>query len=81
MVGLIASAVPLFRDVVRLYRLAYGEHHARVATALNNLAVLLDKQGQKAEALKLGQRALLVARKVHGPNHETTKLYQRDWGV
>ncbi len=41
----------------------------RVATALNNLAVLYQEQGRNADAEPLHKRALAIREKALGPDH------------
>ena len=53
---------------------------AEVATALNNLALLLEEQGDVESAKAMGKRALAIVLKTRGPNHPDTKDYQRTWG-
>lgn len=48
---------------------AFGPDNPRLATTLNNLAVLYDEQGRYAEAEPLYKRALAIVEKALGPEH------------
>ena len=48
---------------------ATGPEHAEVANSLNNLAVLLYKEGRYAESEPYLRRALAVRVKLFGPRH------------
>ena len=47
----------------------FGEQDSRLATSLNNLALLYDTQGKYAQAEPLYQRALAIDQKTLGPDH------------
>eukprot|EP00633_Aureoumbra_lagunensis_P002866 CAMPEP_0197302774 /NCGR_PEP_ID=MMETSP0890-20130614/51260_1 /TAXON_ID=44058 ORGANISM="Aureoumbra lagunensis, Strain CCMP1510" /NCGR_SAMPLE_ID=MMETSP0890 /ASSEMBLY_ACC=CAM_ASM_000533 /LENGTH=633 /DNA_ID=CAMNT_0042782465 /DNA_START=287 /DNA_END=2188 /DNA_ORIENTATION=+ len=47
----------------------FGTKSSKFATGLNNLALLLEKQGEYDEAKPLYERAIEIWEKVHGPNH------------
>ncbi len=47
----------------------FGEQDPRLATSLNNLAVLYNAQGRYAQAEPLYQRALAIREKALGPEH------------
>jgi tetratricopeptide (TPR) repeat protein len=55
--------------VVRVYERAFGEDHPNVATALNNLAVLLQTTNRLAEAESLMRRALSIDERSFGKDH------------
>lgn len=59
----------LLRQAVIDARLAYGPSHAQVASALNDLGVLLVDQGRHAEGGRLLEEALAMRRDVLGPRH------------
>jgi len=48
---------------------AFGPQDPRLATSLNNLAVLYHQQGKYAEAEPLNKRALAIRKRVLGPAH------------
>ena len=47
----------------------FGPEDPRLATSLNNLAVLYNAQGKYVEAEPLHQRALAIVEKALGPEH------------
>ncbi len=47
----------------------FGEQDPRLATSLNNLAVLYDAQGHYAQAEPFYQRAITIYEKALGPEH------------
>ena len=49
---------------------SFGAQDPRLATSLNNLAVLYASQGKYAEAEPLHQRALAIREKTLGPEHK-----------
>jgi Tetratricopeptide repeat len=51
-----------------------GPEHPYTATSLNNLAGLLQAQGDFAGARPLFERALAIAEKVLGPKHPYTAI-------
>ena len=53
---------------------AFGPDDLRLATTLNNLAVLYDEQGRYAEAEPLYKRALAIMEQVLGPEHPDVAL-------
>jgi hypothetical protein len=48
---------------------AYGRDHPKVATSLNNLALLYKTQGQYTQAEPLYKRSLAIGEKALGPGH------------
>ena len=52
----------------------FGPQDPRLATSLNNLAVLYGTQGKYAEAEPLQKRALAINEKALGPDHPTVAL-------
>jgi CHAT domain-containing protein/tetratricopeptide (TPR) repeat protein len=67
--GRYAEAIPLVQQALAIYEKALGPDHPDVATAVNNLALLYDKQGRTAEAEPLYKRALPIYEKAFGPDH------------
>jgi len=76
------TAEVLFREILASSLDVYGECHAEVAVALNNLAGVLTEQGTATswpEAKKHGRRALDVARATLGDDHPKTRAYAKSW--
>ncbi len=68
-VGDYAQAQALCQDLVDGSEEAYGLLHPNVATALNNLALVVQAQGKPDDALPLLQRALVINETAWGQNH------------
>ena len=66
--GLFGAAEVAAREMVSLQREQFG-HHAAVATALNDLALLVFSQGRYEEARPLFDESLAMWRDTLGPNH------------
>ena len=47
----------------------HAADHPSVADALNNMAVVMDKQGLLGQAISLHDEALRVRKKAHGEDH------------
>src|SRR5262249_58720922 len=63
------------RHESRGLHIGQGPDHPDIATSLNNLAYLLQAQGEPAAArLPLFERALAIQEKVLGPDHPDTAL-------
>ena len=69
------QAEPLMRRVASIYEKNLGEDHPYVATALNNLAQLLQDTNRLAEAEPLMRRALLIDESSYGPDHPDVARY------
>ena len=67
-----SAARPLFERALAIYEKVLGPEHPDTATSLNNLAVLLQAQGDLAGARPLYERALAIREKVLGPEHPDT---------
>ncbi len=65
------EAEPLSRGEVAVYEKSFGSDHPAVATALNNLAALLQDANRLPEAEMLLRRALAIDEKSFGPEHPT----------
>jgi hypothetical protein len=63
------EAVPLARRVVAIRTEMLGERHPDYATSLNNLATLLQEQGNLGAARPLFERALALREEVLGERH------------
>jgi tetratricopeptide (TPR) repeat protein len=57
--GRYADAEPLYKRSLAIREKALGPNHPDVATSLNNMGLLYERQGQYAEAEPLHKRALL----------------------
>jgi tetratricopeptide (TPR) repeat protein len=55
-----------------------GPDHPHVATSLNNLALLLQDQGNYAAAEPLYRRAIAILEKTLGPEHPNTKTARKN---
>ena len=64
-----ANAEPLYRRALAIDEAAYGATHPRVATRLNNLAVLLRATNRLGEAEPLYRRALAIDEAAYGATH------------
>ena len=63
------KAEPLLRRALAIDETSYGPDHPKVATALNNLVLLLMAMNRLGEAEPLMRRALEIDEKSYGPNH------------
>jgi len=68
------EAEPLYRRAIAIDEKAYGPDHPEVATALNNLALLLKTTNRLAEAEPLYHRALAIDEKALGPDHPNVAI-------
>jgi tetratricopeptide (TPR) repeat protein len=66
-----AEAEQLMRRVFEITEQSWGADHPNVASALNNLALLLKATNRLAEAEPLMRRALAIDEQRHGVNHPT----------
>ncbi|MCX5801825.1 MAG: tetratricopeptide repeat protein [Candidatus Eisenbacteria bacterium] len=66
-----AEAEPLFRRAQATYEQSFGLNHPHVATALNNLALLLLDSNRLAEAESLLRRALAIDEQSYGVGDPT----------
>ena len=67
--GRYADAESLHKRALAIREKALGPEHPRVASSLNNLAVLYDAQGRYADAEPLIKRSLAIDEKALGPQH------------
>jgi tetratricopeptide (TPR) repeat protein len=67
-----AQARPLIERALAIREKALGPEHPDTATSLNNLARLLQNQGDPAGARPLCERALAIFEKALGPEHPHT---------
>ena len=67
-----AQARPLYERALAINEKALGPEHPQTALALNNLAHLLQDQGDLAGARTLHERALAIRERTLGPDHPDT---------
>jgi tetratricopeptide (TPR) repeat protein len=67
-----AQAKPLYERALAIYEKVLGPEHPHTAMSLNNLAILLQAQGDVAAARPLFERALAINEKGLGPEHPQT---------
>jgi CHAT domain-containing protein/tetratricopeptide (TPR) repeat protein len=67
--GEYAKAMEVAAEAVRVAEAAFGPNDAKLAEALNNLAVMHEELGEYADAEPLFQRSIAVHEKAQGPNH------------
>ena len=67
--GKYGEAIPLAEQCAAASKARYGENAPEYATALNNLAQLLQATNRLAEAEPLMRRALAIDEKSFGPDH------------
>jgi tetratricopeptide (TPR) repeat protein len=67
-----AAARPLFERALAIRERALGPEHPSTAESLNNLAGLLQNQGDVVGARPLYERALAIKEKALGPEHPST---------
>jgi CHAT domain-containing protein len=63
-----AAAIPVAKEDLRVAEATFGATDPNVATALNNLGLLYEKQSQFSDAEPLLQRALIIRAKALGPD-------------
>jgi len=63
------QAESLYRESLELCRRIYGEEHARVAFALDNLAIFFDLSGHPKQAEPLYRESLAMLRRIYGEKH------------
>jgi tetratricopeptide (TPR) repeat protein len=76
-----ASAEPLYRRALEIYRTALGENHPSVATSLDNLAELYCAMGDYSAALPLHRQALEIYRTALGENHPSVATSMNNLAV
>ena len=69
-----SDAEPLKRRVVEIFEASYGNEHPILATALNNLAQLLQDTNRVAEAEPLMRRALQIDEASYGLDHPNVAI-------
>ena len=72
--------MPLLKQALEISKKALGEEHPDVATRLDNLACVLNNQGNTEEAARMGKQALAIREKALGPDHPSTQESREDWG-
>jgi tetratricopeptide (TPR) repeat protein len=71
----IPEAEPLLQRALAVREKALGPDHPDVAVALNDLALLYERQGRYADAEPLYKRALAINEKGLGPDHPVVATY------
>jgi tetratricopeptide (TPR) repeat protein len=69
--------MPLYERALAICERVLGPDHPTTATSLNNLALLLQDQGELAAARPLLERALAISARVLGPEHQATVRSRR----
>ena len=64
-----ALAIWLYQRTSAIYEKLFGPEHPKLATSLNNLALLYETTGRLSEAEPLYHRAVEIDTKVYGPDH------------
>ncbi|MGB6697833.1 MAG: tetratricopeptide repeat protein [Methylocella sp.] len=70
--GRYSSAAQWWRETLEAVEASLGPEHPDTAQSLNNLALLLQNQGDLAGARPLHERALAIREKALGPDHPDT---------
>ena len=70
------AAVALLRQFLESQTSLLGPDHPDLATTLNNLALMLERSGDTAEAGRCYRRALALARLAHGPDAASVMVSQ-----
>ena len=73
-----SQAAPLLRDALAIREKTLGPEHPETGRSLNNLALLLQDQGDFAGARPLYERALAIYEKALGPEHPRTAASLND---
>jgi hypothetical protein len=68
------AAAALLRQVLESQTSRLGPDHPDLASTLNNLALMLEKSGDTAEAGRCYRRALAVATLAHGPDAASVRV-------
>ena len=74
--GNFPAAAALLRQVLELQTTMLGPDHPDLAPTLNNLALMLERSGDTAEAGRCYRRALAVATLAHGPDAPSVRVSQ-----
>jgi tetratricopeptide (TPR) repeat protein len=72
--ALSAEAEPLMRQLIPIFEKSFGPDHPNVATAINNLAQLLQDTNRLDEAEPMMRRALAIDEKSFGPDHPNVAI-------
>jgi len=70
----------VYKEALEVTKKAQGEEHPEVATRLNNLAFVLEEQGNAKEAARMGKQALAIWEKALGLDHPHTQAAREAWG-
>src|SRR6266849_42032 len=77
----LAIAVPVAEEAIRVAEATFGKDHPKLATAVNNLAVLYDSQGEYVKAEPLYKQALEIRQKALGENDPAVATTLNDLAV
>jgi tetratricopeptide (TPR) repeat protein len=69
--------MPLYERALAIREPVLGSDHPDTAASLNNLALLLQAQGELAAARPLLKRALAISARGLGPEHQATVRSRR----
>ena len=79
--GKTADAIPIVAEALKVAEAAFGSDDPRVATTLNNLAVLYKELGKYADAEPLQKRALRIHEKTLGPEDDKVAIDLNNLGA
>ena len=72
--GQYSKAIPIAKEVLAIFKKAFGPEHLDVALSLNNLAELYSSSGDYAKAEPLYLRALAIHEKALGQEHSNVAI-------
>jgi tetratricopeptide (TPR) repeat protein len=70
----IPHARKLQEQSLELRKRTFGEEHPSTITTMNNLAIMLRKQGEITEARDLQEKSLALSRQILGNDHPNTRI-------
>ena len=71
-------AESMLLEAIEILKQSVGENHPSVAYAYNNLAMVYSVTHQREKSVDYYRKAIAVSRATQGPNHPSTKLYNRN---
>jgi tetratricopeptide (TPR) repeat protein len=72
--GANAEAIPLAEQVRSIYEMKYGPDHPKLASILNNLALLYKEEGRYGDAEPLYRRSVAIYERAYGQRHRSTAI-------